>query len=848
MRELRSIVRHGLLAISFVGLFLLLNRPEIILLSRLGYVVWYPAVGLVLGLMLGVSPWYAPLVYLSTVIAGKVFYDQPLATFGETIGALGGAGCYAAAAYVLRGPLGIDSGLRRRRDVVLYVSTTTIAALGSTAIGVACLAADHTIRWSEYWQSASVWFLGDEIGLLGVAPFLLIHVLPRVRNFIASSADAAPAGAQNSSGKHHRTLQIIEALSQAASVAVLLWVMFGSTLARFELFFLSFIPIIWIAMRHGIRRVVCGLLALNFGIVVALHSFPATPDLLSKIGLLMFVASAAGLLVGSAVTERQRIAIELFERTAELQEVNTQLLASKQKAEEASRAKGEFLANMSHEIRTPINGVLGMADLLLNTATTAEQHDYLTLLKSSAGSLLRIVNDILDFSRVEAGRLELCPVEFSLRDTIGKTVKALALQAREKGLELALEIAPQVPDSLIGDSGRLCQVLINLLGNAIKFTPSGKIDVRVQVDGESVTGLRLHFSVTDTGIGIPEEKHTVIFDAFSQADGSITRNYGGTGLGLAICSRLVALLAGRIWVQSAVGQGSTFHFTASFAPVLNSAAVRAPQHRLPSMRQVLAEGPGQLRILVAEDNLVNQTVILNMLTRLGHRPTIAQNGKQALSLLEAGTFDLVFMDVQMPEMDGLTATRKIRQIEQRTLKHIPIVAMTAHAMKGDRESCLAAGMDHYISKPASSDEIKGLIVSIFSTQPLLGSNEPASPSKTADISNAMQGLSKFDGDESLLCELIQIFLEESPKQLDRLSQAIESGDWQTIERVAHSLKGELNCLGFIEAGEKAREIELIGRERLSGSGRDTILNFRTEVHVLATNMKKMLETSQSLVS
>jgi signal transduction histidine kinase/CheY-like chemotaxis protein/HPt (histidine-containing phosphotransfer) domain-containing protein len=847
MRELRSIARHSLLAISFLALFLLLNRPEIILLSRLGYVVWYPAVGLVLGLMLGVSPWYAPLVYLSTVIAGKLFYNQPLATFGETIGALGGAGCYAAAAYVLRGPLRIDSGLRRRRDVVLYVSITTIAALGSTAIGVASLAADHTIRWSEYWQSASVWFLGDEIGLLGVAPFLLIHVLPWVRKFIAPAADIAPAGAQKSSGKRYRTLQIIEALSQAVSLAVLLWVMFGSTLARFELFFLSFIPIIWIAMRQGIRRVVCGLLVLNFGIVVALHSFPATADLLSKIGLLMFVTSAVGLLVGSAVTERHRIAIELFERTAELQEVNTQLLASKQKAEEASRAKGEFLANMSHEIRTPINGVLGMADLLLNTATTAEQHDYLTLLKSSAGSLLRIVNDILDFSRVESGRLELCPVEFSLRDTIGKTVKALALQAREKGLDLVLETAPQVPDSLVGDSGRLCQVLINLLGNAIKFTPSGKIAVRVQVDSESATGLRLHFSVTDTGIGIPAEKHALIFDAFSQADGSITRNYGGTGLGLAICSRLVALLGGRIWLQSAVGQGSTFHFTASFEPVAHSSAAKAQEDRSPSMKQVPAEGPGELCILVAEDNLVNQTVILSMLTRLGHRPTIAQNGVQALSLLEAGTFDLVFMDVQMPEMDGLTATRKIRESEQKTLKHIPIVAMTAHAMKGDRESCLAAGMDHYISKPASGDEIRDLIASIFSAQDFLGSNKATPPAKTADSRNAMQGLRKFDGDESLLRELIHIFLDESPKQLDRLSRAAESGDWQTIERTAHSLKGELNCLGFIEMGEKAREIELIGRKRLSLSAKDAIFNFRTEVDALTTVMKKILETDQSLV-
>ena len=266
------------------------------------------------------------------------------------------------------------------------------------------------------------------------------------------------------------------------------------------------------------------------------------------------------------------------------------------------------------------------------------------------------------------------------------------------------------------------------------------------------------------------------------------------------------------------------------------------------MKQVPAEAHGELRILVAEDNLVNQTVILNTLTRLGHRPTIAQNGIHALSLLEAGTFDLVFMDVQMPEMDGLTATRKIRESEQGTLKHIPIVAMTAHAMKGDRESCLAAGMDHYISKPASGDEIRDLIASIFSAQDFLGSNKATPPAKTADGRNAMQGLSKFDGDESLLRELIHIFLEESPKQLDHLSRAIESGDWQTIERTAHSLKGELNCLGLIEVGEKAREIELIGRKRLSLSAKDAIFNFRTEVYALTTIMKKILETDQSLVS
>jgi integral membrane sensor domain MASE1 len=365
----------------FLVVCLLLNRPEVILVSRFGYVMWYPATGLVLALMLGVCPWYAFVACLAGVISGKMYYNQPLASFGETIGAAGGAGVYAAAAYVLRGPLKIDLQLRRRRDVFIYVSVTTVAAAGATALGVACLSADHTIHWDEYSRSASVWFLGDEIGLLGVAPFLLIHILPMIRDLVTPRAPTLAIEATQE--KQFNALPLIEALSQVIALASVLWMMFGSTLARFELYFLSFIPIIWVAMRHGINRVVSGLLALNFGIVVAAHFFPTTEDLLSKIGLMMFVVSAVGLLVGSAVSERHRIAIELLERTAELQEVNSQLLKSKHKAEEASRAKSEFLANMSHEIRTPINGILGMAEILLETNISQDQRNYLEMLRGS---------------------------------------------------------------------------------------------------------------------------------------------------------------------------------------------------------------------------------------------------------------------------------------------------------------------------------------------------------------------------------------------------------------------------------------------------------------------------------
>jgi signal transduction histidine kinase/CheY-like chemotaxis protein len=837
--------RHGVVAVSFLTLLLFLNRPEVILVNRLGYVVWFPAAGLALSFMLGLSPWYAPLVCLSGALAGKLFYNQPLASYGQTIGAISGAAFYCAAAYILRATLRIESGLRRRRDVVFYVSVTTLACFGSTAVGVACLAGDHTIRWSEYCQSASIWFLGDEIGLLGVAPFLLIHVLPWIRTQLTRDSGTiwlTPASAPERSD----AFAILESLSQILAIVVLLWVMFGSTLARFQLFFLSFVPIIWIAMRQGIRRVVAGLLGMNFGIVLALHFFPTTTDQLSKIGLLMFVVSALGLLIGSVVTERHRIAIELLDRTSQLQDANAQLLASKEKAEEASRAKSEFLANMSHEIRTPINGIVGMAELVMGTRISAEQRDYLETMKTSANSLLRVINDILDFSKIESGKLELSPVEFELQGTVTDAVRAFSLSAQEKDLELDLSFAPELPKVVVLDPGRLGQILINLVGNAIKFTHRGKIVVRVDLETRSSESPQLHFSVNDTGIGIPAEKHAMIFEAFSQADGSTTRNYGGTGLGLSISSRLVKLLGGSIWLESTPNRGSTFHFTVQF-----QSAQRVSEESNPvrldfvSVPAFIADNKtSRLRILVAEDNLVNQTVIRHMLKNRGHLPTIVNNGREAVAALEAQAFDLVFMDVQMPEMDGLTATRTIRENERRTNLHIPIVAMTAHAMKGDKETCLAAGMDDYISKPATGEQVEQLISRIFSVRGQIP-NQSACSAAPAASWDSMEALQRVDGDAELLNELIQIFLAESPTQVEKLNRAIESGDVDAMQRATHTLKGELKYLGLTQAAEQAHALENMCRAGELQGVAELFRAFKSEMTAISTSMQRVMPSRQA---
>jgi signal transduction histidine kinase/DNA-binding response OmpR family regulator len=642
-----------------------------------------------------------------------------------------------------------------------------------------------------------------------------------------------------------------------------------------------------------------------------------------------------------ALIQRERLNLELRALTEDLdrnvRERTTELAAATRVAEEANRAKSEFLANMSHEIRTPLNGIIGMTELALDTSLSLEQREYLAMVKSSADALLVILNDILDFSKIEMRKLELEKIPFSVRDHLADLLKPLALRAEQKDLELVAHVLPDVPSVAVGDPGRLRQVLANLVGNAIKFTERGQILVQVEAETRSADAAVLHYFVSDSGIGIPDDKQRAIFEPFRQGDGSTTRRFGGTGLGLTISLTLVELMGGRMWLESAPHEGSTFHFTVALGltaarpeppavnltdlPVLivddngvnrrvlhdlvlrwkmrptvvesGAAAMRAlleaneqgrpfalvlldanmpemdgfevarrvrdemkldatimmlsssgqddeskkcrdvgiathltkpvdQRELLGAILRVLAHEPGQraalpssmlpaelperrLRVLLAEDNAVNQRLAASLLERRGHNVVIAANGREAVDAIRRQPFDVVLMDVQMPEMGGFEAAGAIRTLEQQSGAHVPIVAMTAHAMKGDRERCLAAGMDEYLTKPLDPRQLCQLV------EEMAAGRAPAAAGRSAAAGVSIQVLARVGGDRELLAEISRLFVEDAPRHLERIRQALDARDGDALRRAAHGLKGaaaNFDADGVVSA---SRTLEELGR-------------------------------------
>jgi signal transduction histidine kinase/FixJ family two-component response regulator/HPt (histidine-containing phosphotransfer) domain-containing protein/CHASE3 domain sensor protein len=538
----------------------------------------------------------------------------------------------------------------------------------------------------------------------------------------------------------------------------------------------------------------------------------------------------------ATMVSKSMLQVELVERT----KIEAQLAAARDAALESSRIKSEFLANMSHEIRTPMNGIIGMTDLTLDTELSREQRDYLQMVKESADGLLGIINDILDFSKIEAGKFQLDPAAFNLHDVVNKTVKPLALRAQQKGLEMTCRLDPDVPHGVVGDPARLRQVLVNLVGNSIKFTEAGEISVLVEVESQTAEEVCLHFQIRDTGIGVPKEKQRLIFDAFAQADGSTTRKYGGTGLGLAITTQLVGLMGGRVWVESPVngtGSGSIFHFTSWLGVRSEDESITTPA--------VLKDHKNipPLNILLAEDNMINQRFAARLLEKYGHHVTVAENGCVALKKLEEQTFDILLMDVQMPEMNGLEATAAIRQREQTTNTHIPIIAMTAHALKGDRERCLSAGMDAYLAKPIMIDELLSAIEGFVTTESK--QDRSARADQKAGGIDADDELLSFDsliswadGDPALANELIEMFREDCPRFLADIREAIERGDAEALDRSAHTLKGALGYFTRGRATKAALRLQQIGVDGDLRDARKTMNELEQSVEQLLVKLEQ----------